>query len=1619
MSFDVNWESSIIINHAEEFFIKANSLFIIKNYNEAIENYDKAIETDPNYIKAYIQKGILLTELKRTKEAIECYDKAIEIDPTSSEAYASKAAMLETLKKFDDAIIWYNKAIEVDPNNPDLFVSKGLALDNLNRFEEAIECYDIAIELDPNYPDVYNNKGVDLKELKRYDDAMTCFTRALELDPNYSDAFVNAGNVLFGLKVYEAALTCYDKAIGIEPNFVSAYTSKGITLNLLKRLGEAIEVFDKVLEMMPNYPEAYNNKSLSLYELGKFESALNCLNTSIEINPKNSKAYHYKGLVLFRLKKLEEAIKSLKKAIELNPNNPIVLLSKAVYLKNLDLYEDALTLILNTKNLIAQDVPFSYNNPDEKNLVEIKQLIDHILEITNSFKVIFTKIKLIEKTNLGDEFRKLKQDNNNLEVEFVTKYTLEQEMPEDILKNLMIQIDKSKNLQQKVFKLENNETKDLQKNLLQKSSEESIEYNIKGLVAAAGRKYKDAIDFFNKAIEINPDYEEAIYNKGIVLIRSGAFDKAITCFNLITELNAKNFKAYQNKSIAMFKQLDLDQAFVVLEQALKYSPKNPLLFINKAVLLKESNKYNDSLILIRKARDANIDDFAMYDLSEESIKYIERVVEVIFDLTYEINEMENLIANKEDPTGSLSQFVKDFQRIKMENRDVEFDFIYKCCIEVDFTKEFSVILQSQMEEVKKLKGRVEDLLGQLQVKEEKDELYNQGIRLFEEKEFDDAIDCFKKAIKIDSSFQDAFCSKAICEVCLSKFETALGSLSKAEEISNNYDMVYYLKSVAKCKRNKIEEAYKEVNKAFRINEENLMVCLLKAVLMKILNNDLEDSLVINKKCLNIDSNDKYILSRSAIQSIIDLTNDMKKINDLIVNTNNKELKNDFTSLQTEVLNSELEIIIKTALNEKTEDFRKLSSKFKENLKNILQRALTSTHETEPIEPIQDEVISHAANTTTNEVVFKHNPLGSAIALFEEEKYEEAINYFDKVLESDRNNVLLYHYKSISLYHLQKYSDAIYCLSQTSSFINPILMLNKAIIRKAEYNFGEAIRILDNTIDFDDSEFTPYELQTKDIDYISKTLSTLVETTHIFEMLYLKLKNVGLKNYKNMIFEFNNLFEQNMRTDIRFLTNITINKTFSENFNRVYLVQQDEVRKLLEQQVHDTITENEAGNNLEDAINSSAKPDETNPLKESTQTGKNKIRVDRRNLKKELRENSKLRINLNNITNEISSINLSPDDLRKMLKQDLSKNSILKDESRLKNQSREEKKMVKFGAVNINTNQNNINTYNYNANEEIIKNTNLSNDFGNDEDELDDINKIIIMEQTSFEEKKIDNINNINNIGSNNVSAVDVSNRTFGRDIDDFEQNLKKDFNNNLSSNLMKAIIDYYYGLVATFNSAMVAAVNIISGALSISETFYDFEKLAKICAFVSIQGDIDVEGIRNFGQLIRKLDIKERAERFSKLFQNKVDKVIGRIAYLLIGDIKDYIEKIKIGDIRVNTKLETLQDKYHDITEFNDPKILKQVFKNEYYKLGIEDAETCIDILLDNNDEEKIDEECVKLIRDIFKKRINSMGHKGNQKAAVNVENSNTPTPNPNNRQRGAKKKTTCGDCGGKSCLII
>jgi len=84
-------------------------------------------------------------------------------------------------------------------------------------------------------------------------------------------------------------------------------------------------------------------------------------------------------------------------------------------------------------------------------------------------------------------------------------------------------------------------------------SERACEWYNKGLDFGKSGKYEKAIECFDKAIELNPNFAWAYNNRGTAHYYLKEYEKAVEDYNKAIELDPKDTRAYDNRELALSK----------------------------------------------------------------------------------------------------------------------------------------------------------------------------------------------------------------------------------------------------------------------------------------------------------------------------------------------------------------------------------------------------------------------------------------------------------------------------------------------------------------------------------------------------------------------------------------------------------------------------------------------------------------------------------------------------------------------------------------------------------------------------------------------------------------------------------------------------------------------------------------------------------------------------------------------------------------------------------------------------------------------------------------------------------------------------------------------------------
>lgn len=119
--------------------------------------------------------------------------------------------------------------------------------------------------------------------------------------------------------------------------------------------------------------------------------------------------------------------------------------------------------------------------------------------------------------------------------------------------------------------------------------------NFFGLLLAIKNNFQLAINYYDKAIQENPKFIDAWFNKGNALYSIKNFTEAIICYDHTIQLNPKYSEAWFNKGNTLQELGRYDESINHFDHAIQLNPKYSEAWFNKGYLLNELKIFDEAL----------------------------------------------------------------------------------------------------------------------------------------------------------------------------------------------------------------------------------------------------------------------------------------------------------------------------------------------------------------------------------------------------------------------------------------------------------------------------------------------------------------------------------------------------------------------------------------------------------------------------------------------------------------------------------------------------------------------------------------------------------------------------------------------------------------------------------------------------------------------------------------------------------------------------------------------------------------------------------------------------------------------------------------------------------------
>ena len=131
--------------------------------------------------------------------------------------------------------------------------------------------------------------------------------------------------------------------------------------------------------------------------------------------------------------------------------------------------------------------------------------------------------------------------------------------------------------------------------LIKSFPDDALLFNLRGACHEAMNQFDQSIESFNKAVEIHPLYEEALYNLGVVQKKAGKPDDAINSYQRALGINSQNANAHNNLGNLLTQKGHIKQSIEHLNLALNLNPKFAEAHNNLGLANMELNKLHECI----------------------------------------------------------------------------------------------------------------------------------------------------------------------------------------------------------------------------------------------------------------------------------------------------------------------------------------------------------------------------------------------------------------------------------------------------------------------------------------------------------------------------------------------------------------------------------------------------------------------------------------------------------------------------------------------------------------------------------------------------------------------------------------------------------------------------------------------------------------------------------------------------------------------------------------------------------------------------------------------------------------------------------------------------------------
>ena len=270
---------------AEPYFYRGLGKFYLEDFTGAEQDCDQSIERNPYISNFYQLRAICRVNQKKYEGAIADYRRVIDMMPKSKPCWHNLVLCLFELKRWEEADSAANEMIRMWPKESEHYTLKAEVAMERGDTATCLALIDTALSVN-----AYDGQALVMRSsinLQRgnYALAEQEMDKALVQLPRVAGIYINRALARFHQNNLRGAMADYDHALELEPNNYIGHFNRGLLRAEVGDDNHAIEDFDFVLRVEPDNMMALFNRALLLDNTGDYRGAIRDISAVIAEYP--------------------------------------------------------------------------------------------------------------------------------------------------------------------------------------------------------------------------------------------------------------------------------------------------------------------------------------------------------------------------------------------------------------------------------------------------------------------------------------------------------------------------------------------------------------------------------------------------------------------------------------------------------------------------------------------------------------------------------------------------------------------------------------------------------------------------------------------------------------------------------------------------------------------------------------------------------------------------------------------------------------------------------------------------------------------------------------------------------------------------------------------------------------------------------------------------------------------------------------------------------------------------------------------------------------------------------------------------------------------------------------